>query len=79
MKRLQTPLKMFFKKSPKKFLNKTVQSNMLWLTLNKISEKSFLQSAHKQGSPSLYPCTQTVSAVPKYSPRRLQFCTGYRI
>ena len=50
---------------------------------------SILQSAHKQGSPSFhfhaqgserrYPCTQTASAVPKYFPCVLQFCTGYRI
>ena len=26
-----------------------------------------------------YPCTQTASAVPKYFPCLLQFCTGYRI
>ena len=49
----------------------------------------FLQSAHKQGKPSFhfhapgtkrrYPCTQTASAVPKYFPCLVQFCTGYRI
>ena len=85
---LQTPLKMF-QKVPKKFHDKTVQSNILWLNLNKIDEEFFLQSAHKQGKPSFlfhapgskrrYPCTQTASAVPKYFPCRLQFCTGYRI
>ena len=62
---------------------------MLWLNLNKIGEISILQTAHKQGNPSFhfhapgskrrYPCTQTASAVPKYFPCRLQFCTGYRI
>ena len=77
-----------FKKIPKKFHHKTVQSNILWLKLNKIN-KFFLQSAHKQGNPSFhfhapgskrrYPCTQTASAVPKYVPSLLQFCTGYRI
>ena len=70
--------------------DKTVQSTMLWLNLNKINEIFFfLQSAHKQGNPSFhfhapgskrrYPCTQTASAVPKYFPCRLPFCTGYRI
>ena len=27
---------------------------MLWLNLNKIDERSFLQSAHKQGNPSFH-------------------------
>ena len=40
-----------FQKIPKKFHEKTVQSHMLWLNLNKISEIRFLQSAHKQGNP----------------------------
>ena len=77
-------------KIPTKIQDNTVQSNILWLNLNKINEVSILQSAHKQGNPSfevhapgskrsLYPCTQTASAVPKYLPRLLQFCTGYRI
>ena len=36
-----------FQKIPKKFHDKTVQSNMLWLNLNKINEIFFfLQSAH---------------------------------
>ena len=80
---LQTPLKMF-PKIPPKFHDKTVQSNVLWLNLNKINEIRFLQSAHKQGNPSFhfrapgskrrYPCTQTASAVPKYFPCLLQFC-----
>ena len=34
-----TPLKMF-KKIPQKFHDKTVQSNMLWLNVNKINEIS---------------------------------------
>ena len=78
-----------FQKIPRKFHDKTVQSNILWLNLNKISEISFLQSAHKQGNPSFhfhalgwkhrYPWTQTASVVPKYFPCLLQFCTGYRI
>ena len=76
-------------KNPPKFHDKTVQSNMLWLTLNKIDMIIFLRSAHKQGNPSFhfhapgskcrYPCTQIALAVPKYFPCRLQFCTGYRI
>ena len=83
-----TNLKMF-QKIPPKFHDKAVQSNILWLNLNKIGELSILQSAHKQGNPSFnfhapgskrrYPCTQTASAVPKYFPCLLQFCTGYRI
>ena len=43
-----------FQKIPQKFHDKTVQSNMLWLNLNKIDERSFLQSAHKQGNPSFH-------------------------
>ena len=83
-----SPSKMFLK-IPPKFHNKTLQSIILWLNLNKINEISFLQSALKQGSPSFhfhapgskrrYPCTQTASAVPKYFSCQLQFCTGYRI
>ena len=64
-----------FQKIPKKFHDKTVQSNMLWLNLNKINDIGFfLQSAHKQGNPLFhfhapgskrrYPCTQTASASP---------------
>ena len=78
-----------FQKIPQKFHGKAVESNKLWLNLNNIGEISILQSAHKQGKPSFhfhapgskrrYPCTQTASAVPKYFPRLLQFCTGYRI
>ena len=76
-------------KNPQKFHEKPVQSNRLWLNLNNIEGISILKSADKQGNPSLhflapgseqkYPCTPTASAVPKYSPRLLQFCTGYRI
>ncbi len=76
-------------KNPPKFHDKAVQSNILWLNLNKIGAISILQSAHKQGNPSFhfhapgskrrYPCTQTASAVPKYFPCLLQFCAGYRI
>ena len=36
----QTPLKMFQKNSPPKFHDKAVQSNILWLNLNKIGEIS---------------------------------------
>ena len=32
----------------------TVQSNILWLNLNKIGAISILQSAHKQGNPSFH-------------------------
>ena len=76
-------------KNPPKFHDKAVQSNIMWLNLNKINEMNILQSAHKQSNPSFhfhapgskrgYPCTQTASAVPKYFPCLLQFCTGYRI
>ena len=72
-----------------KFHDKAVRPNVLWLNLNKIGEISILQSAHKQGNPSFHfqgpvskrrhRCTQTASAVPKYFPSLLQFCTGYRI
>ena len=74
---------------PPKFHDNAVQSNILRLNLNKISEISILQSAHKQGNPSFhfqepgskrrYPCTHTASAFRKYFPCLLQFCTGYRI
>ena len=76
-------------KNPPKFHDKAVQSNLLWLNLSKLDEISILQSAPEQGNPSFhfhapgsnrrYPCTQTASAVPKYFPCLLQFCTGYRI
>ena len=66
----------FFIPPPLKFHDKGVQSNILWLNLNKINEVSILQSAHKQGNLSFhyhapvskrrYPCTQTASAVQKY-------------
>ena len=42
---LQTPLKMF-QKIPQKFHDKTVQSNMLWLNLNKIDEIIFFYNQH---------------------------------
>ena len=46
------PLQKCFKKiPPPKFQDKTVQSNIMWLNLNKINEIIFLQSAHKQGNP----------------------------
>ena len=73
------------KKKTQKFHDKTVQSNILWLNLNKIKATSFLQSANKQGNLSFHfhepglKRTQTASAVPKYFPCLLQFCTGYRI
>ena len=96
----QTPLKMFEKihththtrthtHTHIQIHDKAVQSNILWLNLNKIRDISILQSAHKQGNDSFhfhapgskrrYPCTQTASVVPKYFPCLLQFCTGYRI
>ena len=40
-----------FQKIPKIFHDKAVQSNILRINLNKISGISFLQSAHKQGTP----------------------------
>ena len=74
---------------PPKFHIKAFQSNMLWLNLNKINEISILQSGDKQGNHSFYfhapgskrryQCTQTASAVPKYPPCLLQFCSGYHI
>ena len=69
MIRSTDPSKNVSKNPPKTFRDKTVQSNMLWLNLNKIDEIFFLQSVHKQGIPSFhfhapgskrrYPCTQT--------------------
>ena len=85
----QTPLKMFKKKSPPPHSTIRPSSLINWLDLNKISEISILQSAHKQSNPSFnfhapgskhrYPCTQTASAVQKYFPCLLQFCISYRI
>ena len=40
-----------FQKIPPKFHDKAVQSNILWLNVNKIGATSILQSAHKQGNP----------------------------
>ena len=42
-----------FKIIPKIFHSKAVQSNILWLNLNKIGGITILQSAHKQGNPHL--------------------------
>ena len=41
-------------KIPKKIHDKAVQSNILWLNLNKIGVISILQAAHKQGNPSFH-------------------------
>ena len=41
-------------KIPQNFHDEAVQSNILWLNLNKINEISILQSADKQGNPSFY-------------------------
>ena len=70
-----------------KIHDEAVQSNILWLNLNKINEISILQSAqsnpsfqfHAPGSKRRNPSTQTASAAPKYFPRLLHFCAGYRI
>ena len=52
MIRSTDPSKNISKNPPSpKFHDKTVQSNILWLNLNKINEISFLQSAPKQGNP----------------------------
>ena len=77
------------KKSNQNFTMRPSNLNTLWLNLNNTNEMSILQSKDKQGSPSFYfhapgskrryPCTQAASAVRKYFPRLLQFCTGYRI
>ena len=88
MTRSTDPSKNVLKKQ-NKFHYEAVKSNVMWLNLNNIGAISILQSAYKQGNASFhfhapgskrkYPCTQTASAVPKYSPCLLQFCTGYRI
>ena len=41
-------------KNPPKFHDKAVQSNILWLNLNKIGGISILQLSHKQGNPSFH-------------------------
>ena len=43
-----------FQKIPPKFHDNIVQSNMLWLNLNKIGVISILQSPHKQSNPSFH-------------------------
>ena len=68
MTRSTDPSKNVLKNLPKKFHNKAVQSNILWLNLNKISEISFLQSAHKQGNPSFhFFCTGLKTLIPMHS------------
>ena len=62
-------------KQTKKLHEKAVQSDLLWLDLNRIDEIGILQSADKQrnlsfhthapGSKRRYTRTQTASAVPK--------------
>ena len=66
-----------FKKISQKCHDKAVQSNILWVNLNKMNEISILQSADKKVTPH-FTCTETASAAPKYFPRLLQFWTGYR-
>ena len=46
MIRSTDPSKNVFEKMPQKFHDKTVQSNMLWLNLNKINEVSFFYDQH---------------------------------
>ena len=82
------PSKNVSKNQQQKTHDNAVQSKILWLNLNKIGGISMLQSAHKQGNPSIhfhapsskrrYPCTQT-DGCPKIFPLLLQFCTGYPI
>ena len=48
------PSKNVFFNPLKKFHDKAIQSNILWLNLNKINEISILQSADKQGNPSFH-------------------------
>ena len=43
-----------FQKILKKFHCKAIQSNILWLNLNKIDGIGILQSLHKQGNPSFH-------------------------
>ena len=70
------PLRKCFKNPPqKKIHDKTVQSNILWLNLNKIDKKYFTISRQTRYNPSFhchapglkrrYPCTQTASDVQK--------------
>ena len=64
-------------------------SNLIYCDWILTKSISILQPTHKQGNPSFhfhapgserrYPCTQTASAVPKYVPCLLQFCTSHRI
>ena len=48
------PYKNVFKKIHQKFHEKAIQSNILWLNLNKICGISILQSAHKQCQASFH-------------------------
>ena len=54
-------------KYPQKFHDKTVQSNTLWLNLNKINEISFLQSAHKQGTPHFICMRRAQTQIPMHT------------
>ena len=54
MTRSTDPSKNVLKNLPKKFHNKAVQSNILWLNLSKTNEISILQSARNQGNLSFH-------------------------
>ena len=57
-----------FPKIPPKFHDKAVQSNILWLNLNKINEISILQSAGKQGNPRIsLSCAGLKTQIPMHS------------
>ena len=71
-----------FLKIPKKFHYKAVQSNILWLNLNKIGGISILQSADKQGNPSFRSCAGLKTQIPMHSnslgcPRIFPVCSSF--
>ena len=69
------PSKNIFKNQQQKIQNKAVQSNIL-RHINKVTPHlTFMRRAQNADTHA----TQTASAVPKYFPSLLQFCTGYRI
>ena len=87
MTRTTDPLKNF-EKSTEKIQDKAIQSNILWLNLNKIGVISILQAAHKQIIPhfTFMRVAQNADTHAHKQPRLsqnisrlLHFCTGYRI
>ena len=67
MTRSTDPSKNVLKNPPPPFHCKAVESNILWLNLDKDGRISILQSAHKQGNPSFHFHAPGSNAVPMHS------------